>query len=98
MKDAIFLGGAVARYKAWGSKTSFLTGRVINIYNSEDQTLSGWYKAGELFRNNPCGLKPIKEQHHKIINVDATPLIGTSSHSDKHYLAILPQTAGRLLW
>ena len=98
LKDAILLGGAVARDKSWGSKTSSLAGRVINIYNSEDQTLSWWYKTGELYRNNPCGLKPIKEQHHKIINVDVTSLIGTSSHSDKHYLGVLPQTAGKLLW
>ena len=98
LKDAILLGGAVARDKAWGSKTSSLAGRVINVYNSEDKILSREYKIGELHRKSPCGLKPIKEQHHKIINVDATPLIGTSSHSDKHYLGVLPQTAGRLLW
>ncbi|HEY9782991.1 MAG TPA: DUF726 domain-containing protein [Leptolyngbyaceae cyanobacterium] len=98
LKDAILLGGAVARDKAWGSKTSSLAGRVINVYNSEDKILSREYKIGELHRKSPCGLKPIKEQHHKIINVDATPLIGTSSHSDKHYLGVLPQTAGKLLW
>lgn len=98
LKDAVFLGGAVPRDKAWGSKTSSLTGRIINVYNSKDSKLSKEYKVGELGRNSPCGLKPIKDQHYKIINVDATSLIGTSSHSDKHYLRVLRETAGRQLW
>lgn len=98
LKDAVLLGGAVPRDKAWGSKTSSLTGRIINVFNFKDEILSVGYNIVELGRSSPCGLKPIKDQHYKIINVDATSLIGTPKHLDKHYLRVLRETAGRQLW
>lgn len=98
LNNAILLGGAVRRNKEWGVKASRLTGQIVNFYNSDDQVLLYLFKIGELYLKSPCGLKPIKDYHPKIINVDATALIGTSDHSELHYLRVLRDTVGRRLW
>jgi hypothetical protein len=89
LKSAILLGGAVRRNKDWGIRASMLDGKLINVYNSDDAILNTLFKIGELYLKSPCGLKPIKDVHPKIINVDATFLIETSSHGEKHYLDVL---------
>ena len=77
---------------------SKLAGRIVNVYNSKDRTLEREFKIGELYMKSPCGLKPIKEFHAKINNVDATFLIATSDHSELDYLRVLKETVGRRLW
>ena len=89
LKSTILLGGAVRRNKDWGIRASILDGKLINVYNSDDEVLKTLFKIGELYLKSPCGLKPIKDVHPKIINVDATFLIETSSHGEKHYLEVL---------
>lgn len=89
LKSTILLGGAVRRNKDWGIRASMLDGKLINVYNSDDKVLKTHFKIGEFYLKSPCGLKPIKDVHPKIINVDATFLIGTSSHGEKHYLDFL---------
>lgn len=91
LKSTILLGGAVRRNKDWGIIASKLDGKLINVYNSDDKALKTYFKIGEFYLKSPCGLKPIKDVHPKIINVDATFLIGTSSHGEKHYLDFLKQ-------
>jgi hypothetical protein len=96
--DVILLGGSVRRNKEWGIRASGLRGHLINIYNSDDEILDLIFKVGELYLRSPCGLKPIEDRHPKIININATSLMGTSSHKERHYLSILPQTVGRRYW
>jgi len=98
LNNTIFLGGAVRRNKEWGSRAANLTGRMVNIYNLDDNVLKVLFKLGELYLKSPCGLKPIKDSHSKIINIDATSLIGTSDHSELEYLRVLRQTVGQQLW
>lgn len=98
LNNAILLGGAVRRNKEWGSKAAKLTGQIVNVYNSNDQVLLYLFKIGEFYLKSPCGLKPIKDYHPKIINLDATSLIKTSEHSELHYLHVLRETVGRQLW
>ncbi|HLO50824.1 MAG TPA: DUF726 domain-containing protein [Kamptonema sp.] len=98
INNTILLGGAVRRNKEWGIRASKLTGKLVNVYNSQDEVLNIHFKIGELYLKSPCGLKPIKDVHPRIINVDATSAIATSDHAEKHYLRVLPETVGRRLW
>jgi hypothetical protein len=92
LRDVYLLGGALRRdsSKRWGDFADHLTGRVINVYNREDEVLGTLFRAAEW--GNPCGRKPIKARHSRIINFDATKVI----HSDEHgaYKRHLPAMVG----
>ncbi len=87
LKDIILLGGAVRRGKSknWGEHVEKLSGKLVNVYNEKDSVLSYLFKTTALNRS-PCGIKPLKELHSKIDNLNATELIGSSKHSCKSYL------------
>lgn len=91
LKDAIFLAGAVPRdsSKDWGEAASSLSGTLFNIYNNDDYAL-GYAVQSLYFGTSPCGLKPIKERHPRIMNLDATQDVG-HHHGLSGYLACLPK-------
>jgi|GEM_PF-1526916 len=98
VKNVIFLAGAISRNKEWNEVTSKLTGKIINIYNREDETLKYIYTSGQFSNHSACGIRPIEFDHTKIVNVDATSLISSSSHSGKHYRRILAEVVGKQFW
>ncbi|WP_017303100.1 DUF726 domain-containing protein [Spirulina subsalsa] len=92
LKDVILLGGMIQRdrTKNWSYAASNLNGTLFNVYNGEDLLLMrfsqilGWERS-------PCGIKPIREVHPQILNIDAAPLMKTASYSPKNYLSVLSQ-------
>ncbi|MFT0812247.1 DUF726 domain-containing protein [Synechococcus sp. OH20] len=88
LKDVILLSGAVRRQadKNWSLHIENITGKLVNIYNEDDWVLAYVFKVPSLNRS-PCGIKPIKEFHPRIENLNATHLIGSGEHS---YAAYLP--------
>jgi len=87
LKDVILLSGAVRRQadKNWGLYVENITGKLVNIYNEDDLVLAYVFKVPSLNRS-PCGIKPIKEFHPRIENLNATHLIGSGEHSYEAYL------------
>ncbi|MFT0787634.1 DUF726 domain-containing protein [Synechococcus sp. H55.10] len=87
LKDVILLSGAVRRQadKNWSLHVENITGKLVNIYNEDDWVLAYVFKAPSLNRS-PCGIKPIREFHPRIENLNATHLIGSGEHSCKAYL------------
>jgi pimeloyl-ACP methyl ester carboxylesterase len=87
LKDIILLSGAVRRQadKQWSLHVENITGKLVNIYNEDDLVLAYVFKVPSLNRS-PCGIKPIKEFHPRIENLNATYLIGSVEHSYKAYL------------
>ncbi|MCG6137726.1 MAG: TMCO4 family protein [Nostoc sp. LLA-1] len=98
LQDVILLAGAVRRdsSKDWGYVASQIKGKLINVYSSKDIILRHIFKMAEL-GNNACGRKPIKEYHSKIINEDATYVMGTS-HSASQSLNYLTELVKKGLW
>jgi len=78
-ENVYLLGGAIRRdsNKRWGYVTRAVRGKLINVYNKHDLVLYG-FKALER-KQNPCGLKPIKEKNVKIINIDGSKFIWSSA-------------------
>lgn len=87
--NVILLGGAVRRNKNWLTVTNQIKSNLVNIYNSNDKILKVLFKLGDFNTNSPCGLKCIENINSKIVNIDATSLINSSSHSESKYLQIL---------
>ncbi len=87
LKDVLLLSGAVRRGadKNWSLHIENITGKLVNIYNEDDLVLAYLFKVPSLNRS-PCGIKPIKEFHPRIENLNATHLIGSGKHSYKAYL------------
>lgn len=89
LQDAILMAGAVKRdsSKHWSHVSSKLNGQLINIYSGHDS----WLEWLEIWQGgtSPCGLKPIKERHPKIVNISANNQIGRD-HSLSRYLEYLP--------
>ncbi|MFS8909153.1 DUF726 domain-containing protein [Synechococcus sp. OH2] len=87
LKDVILLGGAVRRQadKNWSLHVENITGKLVNIYNEDDWVLAYVFKVPSLNRS-PCGIKPIREFHPRIENLNATHLIGSGEHSYEAYL------------
>lgn len=79
LKDVILLSGAVRRQadKNWSLHVENITGKLVNIYNEDDWVLA---------YVSPCGIKPIREFHPRIENLNATHLIGSGEHSYEAYL------------
>ncbi|PHJ59967.1 hypothetical protein VF14_29485 [Nostoc linckia z18] len=98
LENIILLGGAVRRdsSKNWGYVASKIKGSLINVYNDDDFILKTAFKLAEL-GNNPCGRKPIKEYHSRIINEDATSCVG-KTHSLTKYINYLPNLVNKGLW
>lgn len=88
-KDEVFVenvylyGGAQERRdeNGWINATKAVSGKIFNIYSSNDKVLKISYQAGTL-GGAPIGLKPIETGSDKISNLDASDLI--NSHSDYH--------------
>ena len=99
LRDVVLMDGAIRRgnSKDWGLAVSHITGQLLNIYNSNDLVLKTLCKALELNRSS-CGIKPIKESHSRIINIDATKAMNTSDHSGGSYRRIFEKAVGRKLW
>ncbi|MFS8860822.1 TMCO4 family protein, partial [Synechococcus sp. H60.1] len=73
LKDVILLSGAVRRQadKNWSLHVENITGKLVNIYNEDDWVLAYVFKVPSLNRS-PCGIKPIREFHPRIENLNAT--------------------------
>lgn len=97
LKDTILLAGALRRddKNDWGYAASKLSGYLINIYNSDDPDMKIYRQGAGL--NSPCGLKPIEERHPKIINFDATSIIG-KQHKLSSYIDFLPYITKSGYW
>lgn len=97
--DAILLGGALSRRdERLADVAEDLEGQFLNVHHSGDRVLQWLYKAGELTRFSPAGLKPILVEHPTIENIDATPHLKASFRSHVSYTKILKQLVGDALW
>lgn len=92
-ENVYLLGGAVRRdsSKEWGYVVGAVSGALVNVHNKKDKILSTFYRAAEL-RQNPCGRKPIKQEHPRIHNVNARYIINSKSHGA--YRKFLSETVG----
>jgi len=94
LHDMILLGGATPRNRGWQGVLPNLSGRVFNIYNSNDTILKTLYRVST-FGRYPCGLRPIDYKHPKIRNTDVATLTGKNllktqgGHGSKEYLDTL---------
>ena len=88
-KDKVFVenvylfGGAQERKDnaGWTNASKSVSGKIYNVYSSNDNILKIFYRAGTL-GSSPIGLKPIKSETDKIVNLDASEWI--NGHSDYH--------------
>jgi hypothetical protein len=69
---------------------------LVNVHNRKDYVLKFLYKIAQIIPRSPCGLKPIKLDHPKIVNVDATDQLGRSLGSHWEHLEVLSGTVGWL--
>jgi hypothetical protein len=98
INNVIFLGGAVARdeSKDWNRAIEPLEGKIINVFNGRDYMLRYLFRMAQVNPKSPCGLKPIKLSHPKIINIDATEEISASPRNHWEHVRALPNTIGWL--
>jgi hypothetical protein len=99
LNNVLLLGGTIRRdaVRKWAAAASRLEGKLINIYNCEDLVLTRFCQILEWDRS-PCGIKPISEEHEKIINFDAIPLMKTAKYSPKNYLPVLDELVKKGYW
>lgn len=99
LNNVLLLGGTIRRdiVRNWGTAASRLEGKLINIYNCEDLVLTRFCQILEWDRS-PCGIKPISEEHEKIVNFDATPLMQTAKYSPPNYLLVLQELIQQGYW
>ncbi|MGK7927595.1 MAG: DUF726 domain-containing protein [Spirulina sp.] len=99
LNNVLLLGGTIRRdsMRNWADAASRLEGKLINIYNGEDLVLTRFCQILE-WERSPCGIKPIKEEHEKIINFDATPFMKTATYSATNYLPVLQELIDREYW
>jgi len=98
LKHAILLGGTVARgeTRGWERAVEPLEERIVNVYNQKDYVLRYLFKIAQIIPKSPCGLKPIKLNHPKIVNIDATDQVGRSLKNHWEHPDALPSTIGWL--
>jgi len=88
-KDEVFIenvylfGGAQERkdISGWANASKSVSGKIYNVYSSNDKVLKILYQAGTL-GSSPIGLKPITLETDDIVNLDASEWI--DGHSDYH--------------
>jgi hypothetical protein len=88
-KDQVFIenvylfGGAQERKDntGWTNASKSVSGKIYNVYSSNDNVLKILYQAGTL-GSSPIGLKPIVSETNQIVNLDASEWI--KGHSDYH--------------
>lgn len=99
LQDVVLLAGTVRRdrNRHWSALADHLTGNLINIYNSEDLLLTRFCQILE-WERSACGVKPIKEEHPKLINIDATTLMRTAEYSALNYLPVLQNIVKQGNW
>ncbi|MDY7013400.1 MAG: DUF726 domain-containing protein [Cyanobacteriota bacterium] len=99
LKNAILLAAAIRRDSGleWGKAASHLSGKLIDVYNSEDLILKRFCQILE-WERSPCGIKPILEEHPQIINVNATRIVPTAEHSSINYLPVLKDIIAQQFW
>lgn len=79
--DAYLMSGALRRdsSKKWHKAVEGCQGLLINVHNKSDDVLTRLYKP-IAWGQNPCGRKPIKYSHPRIVNIDARYVVNSSSH------------------
>lgn len=94
----VMAGGAIRRdsSKDWAQAADRVAGGIFNVRNSQDDVLSWLFRVAEL-RQNPVGLKPIKAEHSRINDLDATEIMKAMGrtgwkNSHTHYFRVLPET------
>lgn len=104
--DVALLAGAVhgGSDRDWVKAASRIRGRLVNVYNGRDECLGLKFALGEALRlspGTPCGRSGIEAIHTRrasnIINVDATALIDSPSHTQGQ-IDNIDKTVGWLLW
>lgn len=92
IQDAIFLAGLVKRDRAqnWARVVQHIEGQLFNHYNNEDLMLNRFCQLLD-WRRSPCGIKPIRETHERIRNIDAAPWMQTACHTADNYRLVLEQ-------
>ncbi|MBD3368810.1 DUF726 domain-containing protein [Candidatus Fermentibacteria bacterium] len=104
--DVALLAGAVhgGSDRDWVKAASRVRGRLVNVYNGQDECLGLKFALGEALRlsqGTPCGRNGIEEIHTRrasnIFNVDATTLIDSPSHTQSQ-MDNIDKTLGSLLW
>lgn len=104
--NVVLLAAAVhgGKDRRWVEAASRVRGRLVNVHNAQDECLGLRFALGEAIRlspGTPCGRDGIDAVHAEaasnIINVDATSLIDSPSHTQAH-IDTLKLTVGGLLW
>ena len=77
IKAVYLLGGAVDRkdIKGWEAASKAVSGKIVNCYSNNDNTLKYLYNSANAFTSSPIGLGDIEFSDNKIINKDVTPLV-----------------------
>ncbi len=91
--DAVLLAGTVRRDrgKDWGRVAHNLQGTLFNLYNAEDLMLKRFSQLLD-WKRSPCGIKPIREEGDRILNIDATPHMTTANYTPDNCRAVLTRT------
>ncbi|MDB9313098.1 DUF726 domain-containing protein [Spirulina sp. CS-785/01] len=97
LNSGVLLAGTVRRDRDWSVAISQLTGKLINVYNSEDLILHRFCQMLE-WERSPCGLKPILEDHPQLVNFNATALMQTAEYSPLNYLPVLQEMIKQEWW
>lgn len=91
----IMMGGAIRRdsSKDWALVADRIPQGIVNVRNKEDEILTHLFRTAEL-RQNPVGRKPIKVEHPRIIDFDATDIMKAAGrtgfkNSHTHYFRTL---------
>ncbi|MDB9494507.1 hypothetical protein PN441_02275 [Spirulina major CS-329] len=93
LRDAVLLAGTVRRDrgKDWGRVANNLEGTLFNFYNTEDLMLKRFSQLLD-WKRSPCGIKPIREERDRLLNIDATPRMTTAHYTPDNCRAILTHT------
>ncbi|NBC05354.1 MAG: DUF726 domain-containing protein, partial [Bacteroidetes bacterium] len=88
VENVYLFGGAQERKddSGWQNATKAISGKIYNIYSSNDYVLKILYQCGTL-GSSPIGLKPIEYENDKIVNIDASEWVdGHSAYHEKFSL------------
>lgn len=79
LENIYLLAGAIRTIR-WDEIADKISGKVHNFYNKKDFVLRDYFSIKGTYVYKPCGLSPIKSQHHGIRNVNITNIVNTQKH------------------
>lgn len=98
-RSAVLLGATVPHNDPlWATAANAVDNEILNVHHAGDRILNWLFRATELNRINPCGVRPVAVEHFRIRNIDASPWLTRSFRSHMRYHEVLHQTVGPHLW